>query len=98
MSALNLLLSTNSKPYKGFSKLEKGNYEIVKFRFVKNKMFKVDSEKPQSPYTLLVELADQVLFLPDYISKQFDEKTIDELNTCGAKVFLCFGGQIPKSR
>lgn len=60
-----------AKPYKGFAKLAIGNYEIEKFRLVKNKFAANDPTAPKK--TVLVELADQVLFLPAYFSTNFND-------------------------
>lgn len=68
MSAFSLLRN-NLKPYKGFSQLAIGNHEISRFKLVKNKMY--NSSNPASlPRIILVELKDQVLFLPEYFAHQ----------------------------
>lgn len=85
----------NQKPYFGFSRLALGHHSVVGFRIVKNKLYRADSEKPGLPKTLLVELEDQVLFMPDYISKVFidDEQKVAELNSDNIKKVLFFGGR-----
>lgn len=97
MSAFDLLNTTweEPKPYFGFTKLAHGNYEIVKFRLVKNKLYKPDNGK--LPRILLVELEDQILFLPEYFARRFkdDDSKVDELNNDGVKKFLHFGGSRP---
>lgn len=84
-----------SKPYFGFSKLQIGNHEIFSFRFVKNKLYNKYPENPGSERSLMVELKDQVLFLPEYIGSQFDEAKIVELNNDGVKKYMFFGGSRP---
>lgn len=94
-SAMDMLTGIQNKPYLGFASLAPGNYEIKKFRIVKNKLFKADAEKPALKMTLLVELEDQVLFMPEYISCNFveNEAKVAELNSDGMKKFLFFGGK-----
>lgn len=98
MSAMDLLsgpVDTESKPYFGFSRLAIGYHEIIKFRFVMNKMYRADAEKPGLKRTILVELADQVLFLPEYFARKFedDDDKITELNSDGIKKYMFFGGK-----
>lgn len=97
-SALSLLQSASSpnKPYHGFSKLQIGTYEIYHFRLVPNKLYN-SKEKKSLKKVLLIELKEQVLFLPDYFAASIreDEKKVNELNTDGVRKFLCFGGARP---
>lgn len=83
------------KPYYGFSKLSKGHHEVYKFRLVKNKMYKANAEKPMLKRILLVELKDEVLFLPQYFAEKFDDddSKVDVLNNDGIKKFMYFGGK-----
>lgn len=92
-SATNL---NEQKPYIGFAKLAIGNYEVIQFRLVKNKLYNVNSAKPGLKRSLLVELKDQVLFLPEYFGKLFndDDAKVAELNK-GPKKYLYFGGSRP---
>lgn len=97
MSALSLLQAcqdSEQKPYKGFSQLPIGNHEIVKFRFVANEMYNKKKENSLKR-VILIELADEVLFLPEYfaVGLNDDSSKIDELNKDGIKKFLCFGGK-----
>lgn len=101
-SAFDLLKSIgDGKPYNGFAKLKIGNYEILNFRLVNNKMYKEKKEGEEKnnilKRILMVELKDQVLFLPQYFARQFndDDEKIDELNNDGIKKFLFFGGARP---
>lgn len=94
-SALDLLRSfgEHGKPYFGFSDLRKGNHEILQFKLVKNVHYNKKNEKSLKR-VILVELKDQVLFLPEYFAQKFKDnpKKIDELNRDGVKKFLFFGG------
>lgn len=97
MSALSILKSRgfkDSKPYRGFASLAIGNYPITKFRWVKNKNYN-EKREGSLKRVLLVELEDQVLFLPEYFARGFDDddKKVKELNTDGVKKFLHFGGK-----
>lgn len=98
-SAFKILSSigSTSKPYHGFSKLNHGYYEIEKFRFVKNKLYKPNVENPRLKRVLLVELKEEVLFLPEYFAANFndDDAKVEELNTDGIKKYLYFGGKRP---
>lgn len=101
ISALNLIQSANleAKPYKGFKELPHGHHEIVRFRLVKNKMLEEFGEKAAKlPRVLLVELSDQVLFLPEHFAIPFhnDDAKVEELNNDGVTKYLFFGGVIGK--
>lgn len=83
----------NSKPYRGFAKLKQGDYPIAKFKLVRNKYY--DAENVNSvKRILLVELDDQVLFLPQIFASNFgdNDALIKTLNADEKKRFLCFGG------
>lgn len=85
------------KEYKGFSKLNLGLHEIVKFRLVNNKFYDPKDKEPGLKKTLLVELIDQVLFMPTYISEKFNgknEEKIAEWNNNGEKKYLLYSGKI----
>lgn len=96
-SALDILKSVGAhgKNYLGFKHLSIGYHKIIRFRLVKNKMMRQDSTKPALPRVLLVELEDQVLYLPEYFAEKFndDSTKIDELNNDGIVKYLFFGGQ-----
>lgn len=98
--ALELLKSIGSgKPYHGFKELAHGNHKIVLFRFVKNKNY--EPKEPKSlPRLLLVELDDQILFLPEYFAAGLNDNDdkIDELNTDGIVKYLYFGGKRPNGK
>lgn len=98
-SAFDVLKSfQDGKPYRGFASLEKGNHEIIEFRLVKNKLHREDSDIPR--LSLLVELKDQVLFLPAYIAQKigYSYEKVDEINADPRKKFLFFGGMRPTNR
>lgn len=84
----------NTKPYFGFNSLEEGNYEIVTFRFVRNKFYDPKADNPLKR-NLVAELKDQILFLPAVIARNFldDDVLLDEINNDGVKRFLRFGGK-----
>lgn len=104
-SAMNLLCGAAAptenqneiqKPYYGFAKLAIGDHKVFGFRLVNNKFHRPGSEKPGLPKILLVELEDQVLFLPENISKVFaeDEAKVAELNCDNIKKIMYFGGRL----
>lgn len=83
-----------SKPYHGFAKLNVGFYQIHSFKIVKNKFGK---KAEGSGNSILVELNDEVLFLPQYFLHKLSAEDITELNTLidnGQPLYLFFGGQI----
>lgn len=59
----------NPKPYKGFKNLSRGVYKIFKFKMVKNKFIKDGGDS--SKFSVMVELENQVLFLPQHLAKKF---------------------------
>lgn len=95
-AARKILDASDSKVYRGFTNLTIGFHEVECFRFVKNKYAKDDDPLPNS---VLVELKDEVLFLPKHFSRRFSEDDLNELNTIisekGEKVYLYFGGRNP---
>lgn len=82
-----------TKPYYGFANLATGYHPIESFRVVKNKFSKkgVGSNK-----SILAELKDQVIFLPQYFWDKLSENDINELNSClpDEKIYLFFGGKL----
>lgn len=82
MSAFDLLSGASvRKPYLGFSNLRIGHYEVVKFKLVKNKLYNPNAEKPLSKLVLMVELKDQVLFLPQYFAMR-------DRSSCSSEVWI----------
>lgn len=99
-SALNKLREVGpAKPYNGFPKLALGYHEIVCFRLVDNKYKKTKGKNGKETDNkknkcLLVELQDEVLFLPQYFSNKLNEEDITELNSPGGEtMYLYFGGR-----
>lgn len=96
-SALNLIRSSgySEKPYLGFKKLSPGNYEIKVFKLIKNKMYTKIRRNTSLKQVILVELVDQVLFLPEYFAQNMQNRQdkIEELNNSNIKHFLNFGGK-----
>lgn len=96
MSALKKLLEIEpNKPYLGFARLANGFHKIFSFSLTKNKFGK-KSEK-----SILVELDDQVLFLPQHFNSKIDGEDIKELNgDIGKKenIYLYFGGQDERTK
>lgn len=95
MSALKKIeeLKTN-KPYLGFAKLRIGFHPITCFRVVKNKYGKKSDGSNKS---ILIELKNEVLFLPQYFWRQLNEENIRELNSDiesgNEAIYLYFGGK-----
>lgn len=81
-----------NKLYHGFAKLSIGYHEIRCFRSVRNKFGK----KGGSGKSIIVELEDQILFLPQYFWQKLNENDLQELNSSienGEYVYLYFGGK-----
>lgn len=79
-----------SKPYKGFSKLDIGYHKIECFRFVSNKFANQNSSDEKS---ILVELEEEVVFLPQYFMKALNKDDINDLNSDDEIHYLYFGGK-----
>lgn len=104
-SALKKLTSIGQydKPYFGFSTLPHGYHEILNFRFMNNKNYKPDEndeKKKSAKRILVVELKDQILFLPEYFALKLNDNDaeLDEMNNDGEKKFLYFGGKREKNK
>jgi hypothetical protein len=65
----------NAKAYRGFVNLENGYHQILSFRVVKNKFFKKNEGTAKS---IVVELSNEVLFLPQHFMQKLDEEDIQE--------------------
>lgn len=86
---MNVLKETRRKH--DFTKLSIGFHQIILFRTVKNKFDKKDDAK-----SILVELDDQVIFLPQYFRQKITDSDICEFNSCINKnedIYLNFGGR-----
>lgn len=99
MSALKKLEGVGpNKPYLGFARRAPGYYSIISFRSVKNKFGKKSDSTSRS---VLIELEDQVLFLPQHFSQRIADDDIRELNTTIEKkdgVYIYFGGRDEKTK
>lgn len=92
MNALQKLqhsFALKTKPYYGFSKLPLGYHEIICFHSVKNKFAKKDECKK----TVLIELKDQVVYLPKYFAEDITEDDVTILNSDGEIKYLYLGGK-----
>lgn len=94
MNALKKLREVQpNKPYHGFAKLDNGFFRIHSFKIVNNKFGK---KKDGSGRSILVELKEEVLFLPQYFLQKLTPDDITELNTSiddGEEIWLYFGGR-----
>lgn len=89
---MNVLKKLNSvetsKPYNGLTKLSLGYHEIVSFKTSNGKYGK----------SVIAELNDEIIYLPQYLAEKLNEKDIDELNACEKTLFLYFGGRHDKNK
>lgn len=88
------------KPYNGFAKLTNGYRSIEKFRAVKNRFGK-KSEDGDPGQTILVELKDQVVFLPQYWCEKISPSDMEEMNKMiqdKQEVYLYFGGKYKSTK
>lgn len=83
LKKLNTSASDTGKPYFGLPKLTLGYHEVISFRETHGKYGK----------SVVVELKDQVIFLPQYLVQQLNSKDIEDLNNSEETVFLYFGGK-----
>lgn len=82
---------TANKPYQGFTQLSIGYHRAVHFRKAKNKF-----ENSDGQLAVIVELRDQILYLPRYFSEKLTDANITELNDNiddNKNVYLYFGGK-----
>lgn len=87
-----------NKQYLGFAKLSVGFHEILCFRYVKNKYGKKSDGSNKS---ILIELDNEVLFLPQYFCQQLTQSDLNDLNKSinkNKKMFLYFGGRFEESK
>lgn len=82
-----------SKPYRGFAKLPIGYHKIECFRLVKNKFAKNNTTGDDEEKSILVELEDQVIILPQYFMSVLDKDDMNNLNCADEINYLYFGGQ-----
>lgn len=72
----------SDKPYHGLPKLQLGYHEIFHFRESHGKYGR----------GVIVELRNEIIFLPQHLAERLDDKDIDELNNFYEAIFLFFGG------
>lgn len=68
----------STKPYRGFKNLAQGRHKIIKFELVKNR-FSSDGEGQPSAsarFCVMIELQDEVLFLPTHLAKKINNDPI----------------------
>lgn len=98
MSALaKLQMIGSGKPYNGFIKLALGYHEIVRFRLIKNK-YKKDDENNQDEKCMILELQEEIVFMPQYFSRNVNETDVISLNSDGVQKYLYFGGKREKNK
>lgn len=94
MEALKKLQEVKAnKPYLGFPKLSVGYHQVLCFQSVKNKFGKKTGVSNKS---ILLELKEQVVFLPQYFWQKINEKDLEDLNSLienGEFIYLFFGGK-----
>lgn len=114
MSVFKKLQSVGSnKPYYGLTKLNIGYHKIMCFRVVKNNFAEKDDTSAAdsggtsksaagsggTSKSIIAELKDQIVFLPQYFISLLTTNEINELNSNKTeKMYLYFGGRRPKSR
>lgn len=86
-----------SKPYRGFTNLAVGYHKIARFRLVKNK-FVNKNAKESDKKSILVELDEEVVFLPQYYRDVLSEDDIINLNSAQESMYLYFGGRRENSK
>lgn len=91
MSALQKIKSIGNKPYNGFSKLPHGYHKIVGFKLTKNKYAADDDQGNKK--SILVELKNEILFLPQYFTESISEDDINDINSSNEILYLYFGGK-----
>lgn len=94
-----LLVKKLNKPYLGFAKLAIGNHKIEGFKIVKNKY--ADKNEPDNKTSIMVELYEEILYLPPYFRTKLSDADVDDLNKCiseNENVYLYFGGKQKDSK
>lgn len=89
---MNVLKKLNTidteKPYNGLPKLKLGYHEIFAFRESTNRYGR----------GVIVELKDEIIFLPQFMVEKLDHQDIKELNDSPQKLYLYFGGKHPTKK
>lgn len=85
----------NGKKYRGFKSLPIGYHPIERFRAVKTKYGKKEKDGTIG-LSILVELKDEILFLPQFWCDKITPSDMAELNEAienKQEVYLYFGGK-----
>lgn len=77
-----------SKPYHGLPKLALGYHEIERFRETHGKFGR----------SVITELKNEIIFLPNYLGEKLEERDIEKLNLCEESIYLFFGGKHKKNK
>lgn len=72
----------SNKPYNGLPNLSRGYHKIDCFRESVGKFGR----------SVIAELKNEIIFLPQFISEKLNEKDIGELNSSEEPLYLFFGG------
>lgn len=73
----------------GICHLAMGYHEIFGFRVVKNK-FDEDNPDETKSKKIIVELQNEIVFLPQYFLQHFNKQDIEALDFCGAENMYLF--------
>ena len=86
MNVLNMLneveLNKIFKPYKPWP-ISHGFHKIFGFR-VRDGMY---------GRSVIAELENEIVYLPQYLSRKLSDEDVDSLNTCEEPIYLYFGGK-----
>lgn len=89
MNALKKLNSYgDDKPYLGLPQLKQGYHEVYSFR----------ESTGRYGRSVIAELKDEIIYLPQYMGEKLDQEDIRELNDSTEKLFLFFGGRHQKKK
>lgn len=91
---------SEAKPYNGFKELPEGFHKIVCFRSVPNK-YPTKEEDGKKSETILVELVDEVIFLPRHLCNRISSSDMGALNALieeNEALYLHFGGKHPDNK
>lgn len=80
------------KPCSGFTKLNIGFHAIEYFKIVNSK-FGIKKNEDEPPKSLLVELTDRTVFLPNHFLERLTQQDLDEMNKSSSTIYLFFGGK-----
>lgn len=84
MNVLKKLNSVNDdKPYHGLPTLKQGYHEVFSFR----------ESNGRYGRSVIAELKNEIIYLPQYMVEKIDQDDIRELNDSSEKLFIFFGGR-----